>query len=52
MLSRIIMTAGAAIALVNTIQEPLEFVVSTLESAADKLEKLAKILEDNVPRKE
>lgn len=52
MLSKIIMIAGGTITLVNTIREPLEFVVSTLENAADKLEKLAEILEENIPRKE
>lgn len=52
MLQKIIMTAGATIALASAVREPLEFGVSTLEHAADKLEKLARFLEENVPRKE
>jgi hypothetical protein len=52
MLKQILVTAGATIALVNAIHEPLEFAVSVLEKAANELEKLASFLEENVPRKE
>jgi len=52
MLKQILVTAGTTVALVKAVHEPLEFAVSILEQAADKLEKLASILEEHVPRKE
>jgi hypothetical protein len=51
-LKQILIIASTTVTLVKAANEPLEFAVSLLEQVADKLEKVASILEEYVPREE